>query len=327
MINRVLGRETIVFSLIYVYLSWIDLRVKLYTTPAWFDGTLIHNHHLLLRFNYTNNEQSRLLQFYVPELFHRILMLSIEHAYMLQRFLFVFLAFICFHLYLRRWFDARVSFCGVLLLAAIIPFTFHVGDLQESSPMLLLTFLLGLWTIREDQKLLAAVVLLIGGINNETMLILPLVYLLYNFVDLDVRRLVILCRNTLLISLPMVIAVGTIRYINRDRPVLGGGWHFPDNSEGLLTGNVQYWGFLFTFGILWVYALLQYQRKPLFLRRAFLMIPFFLAAHVVTGILTEVRQMLPLGYIVIPMALYYIYPGVSRYSSSEIQQRAETRRN
>jgi hypothetical protein len=322
--NRVLGREAIVFGLIYVWLSWIDLRVKLYTTPAWFDGTLIHNHHLLLQFSYTNNEQSRLLQFYVPELFHMFLMLSIEHAYMLQRFLFVFLAFICFHAYMRRWFDARETFCGVLLLAAIIPFTFHAGDLQESSPLLLLTFLLGLWTIREDRGLLMAVVFLIGGINNETMLILPLVYFLYNFVDLDLRRLVILCRNTFLISLPMVIAVGTIRYINRDRPVLGGGWHFPDNVEGLLTGNTQYWGFLFTFGFLWVYALLRYESKPLFLRRAFLMIPFFIAAHVVTGIITEVRQMLPLGFIVIPMALYYIYPNVPEHTPLESQPRAKT---
>jgi hypothetical protein len=322
MSGRVLKREAIVFGLIYIWLSWIDLRVKLYTTPAWFDGTLIHNHHLLLRFSYTNNEQSRLLQFYVPELFHKILKLSIEHAYMLQRFLFVFLVFICFHAFLRRWFDARVTFCGVLLLAAIIPFTFHAGDLQESSSLLLLTFLLGLWTIREDRKLLMAVVFLIGGINNETMLILPLVYLLYNFVDPDVRRLVILCRNTLLISLPMVIAVGTIRYINWDRPVLGGGWHFPDNVEGLLAVNTQYWGFLFTFGVLWVYALLRYERKPLFLRRAFLMIPFFIAAHVVTGIITEVRQMLPLGFIVIPMALYYIYPNVSEHSPLESQPKA-----
>src|SRR5215204_4239322 len=324
--NRVPGREAIVFGLIYVWLSWIDLRVKLYTTPAWFDGTLIHNHHLLLRFSYTNNEQSRLLQFYFPELFHKILQLSIEHAYMLQRFLFVFLVFIGFHAYLRRWFDARVTFCGVLLLAAIIPFTFHAGDLQESSPLLLLTFLLGLWTIREDRKILIATVFLIGGINNETMLILPLVYFLYNFVALDVRHLVILCRDTLLVSLPMVVVVGTIRYVNRDRPVLGGGWHFPDNVEGLLTGNTQYWGFLFTFGVLWIYALLRYERKPLFLRRAFLMIPFFIAAHVVTGILTEVRQMLPLSFILIPMALYYIYPDDSRDSPPEIRQRAEYRR-
>jgi hypothetical protein len=320
--NRVQGREAIVFALIYVWLSWIDLRIKLFTTPAWFDGTLIHNHHLLLRFSYTNNEQSRLLQFYVPELFHKVLLLSIEHAYMLQRFLFVSLAFICFHLFLRRWFDARVSFSGVVLLAAIIPFAFHIGDLQESSPLLLLTFILGLWAIREDRRILIATVFLIGGMNNETMLILPLVYFLYNIVAFDVKRLAILCRDTLLVSLPMVIAVGTIRYITRDRPVLGGRWQWSDNVEGLLNGNVQHWGFLFMFGVLWVYALLQYRSKPLFLQRAFLITPFFIAAHLVAGIITEVRLMLPLGFIVIPMALFYIYPNVSERSPVESQPRA-----
>jgi hypothetical protein len=232
----------------------------------------------------------------------------------------VSLAFICFHVYLRRWFDDRISFCGVVLLAAIIPFTFHPGDLQESSPLLLLTFLLGLWTIREDRTILMATVFLIGGINNETMLIFPLVYFLYNFVAFDVRRLVILCRDTLLVSLPMVIALGTIRYINRDRPVRGGSWQLSNNLEGLLNGYVLHWGFLFIFGVLWIYALLQYERKPLFLKRAFLMIPFFLAAHLVAGIITEVRLMLPLGFIIIPMALFYIYPDVSQTSPPETRQ-------
>src|SRR5215204_6733821 len=305
---RVPGREAIVFSLIYVWLSWIDLRVKLFTTPAWFDGQLIRNHASLLEFNYTNNEQSRLLQFYIPELFHRLFALSTEHSYILQRFLFVSLAFICFHIYLRRWFDARVSFCGVLLLAAIIPFTYYVGDLQESSPLLLLTFLLGLWTIREHRKILTATVLLIGGINNETMLILPLVYFLYNYETRNMRNLLVLCRDTFLVSLPMILAVGVIRYINWDRPHLGGGWHLPDNLEGIINGYMGYWGFFFIFGILWVYAFLQYERKPLFLKRASLIIPFFIVAHLLTGIIFETRQMLPLSFVVIPMALFYIFP-------------------
>jgi len=190
---------------------------------------------------------------------------------MLQRFLFVFLAFICFHLYLRKWFDAPVSLCG--------------------------------------------------GINNETMLILPLVYFLYNFVAHDMKRLVILCRDTLLPSLPMVIAVGTIRYITRDRPVLGGRWQLSNNLEGILDGNALHWGFIFIFGVLWVYALLQYDRKPVFLKRAFLITPFFIAAHILAGIITEIRLMLPLSFIVIPMALFYIYPDVSRSLPLETRQK------
>jgi hypothetical protein len=60
----------------------------------------------------------------------------------------------------------------------------------------------------------------------------------------------------------------------------------------------------------------------LFLKRAFLITPFFIAAHLAAGMLTEVRLMLPLGFIVIPMALLYIYPEVSQSSPLETPQKS-----
>ena len=320
--SRLANREVLVFGSIYVWLSWINLQAKLHATPAWLDGTLARNHDLLLQFDYTNNEQSRLLQFYIPELFHRLSPLTIEYCYMLQRLLFVFLVFVFFHAYLRRWFDARVSFCGVLLLVAITPLAYYTNDLQESAPLLLLTFLLGLWTIRENREILMTVVLLVGGINNETMLILPLVYVLYRYEAADVRHLVILCRDTLLVSLPMVTAVGIIRYVNRDRPHLTEPWTLPNNLEGIASWNTQYWGVLFIFGVLWLYAVLGYGEKPRFLRRASLMVPFFLAAHLATGIITETRLMLPLGFIIIPMALFSIYPQLAQNFQAATRQKS-----
>src|SRR5919112_629499 len=119
--SHLLNREAPTFGLIYLCLAGINLLAKLKATPDWFDGTLLRNHNLLLQFSYTNNEQSRLLQYYIPELFQRLLPLSIEYCYMMQRLLFVFLVFVCFHIYLRKWFSAPVSFCGVLLLAILMP--------------------------------------------------------------------------------------------------------------------------------------------------------------------------------------------------------------
>ena len=115
-----LDKELLTFGLIYFFLSFINLRVKLLVTPDWFNGVLVYCQELLLQFNYTNDEQSRLLQFYIPELFRRLFSLSIEHAYILQRWMFVFLAFICFHKYLRKWFSVQGSFSGVLFLAAMV---------------------------------------------------------------------------------------------------------------------------------------------------------------------------------------------------------------
>src|SRR6266850_7022609 len=134
--------ELLKFGSAYFFVALIELQAKLSVTRAWFDGTLVDIHGRLLAFQWMNNEQSRLLQFYIPEAFRRLLGLSVIHAYILQRWLFVFLAFLCFHAYLRKWFDARLAFAGVMTLAAIMPLSYF-NDLQESSALLLLTFLLG----------------------------------------------------------------------------------------------------------------------------------------------------------------------------------------
>lgn len=308
-------RELLIFGPIYFFLSFINLRVKLFLTPEWFNGRLIYNHEQLLRFNYFNNEQSRLLQFYIPELFHRLFSLSIERAYILQRWLFVFLAFVCFHKYLRKWFDVSKSFSGVLFLAAIMPLTYF-NHLQESAPLLLLTFLLGLWAIRENKILSLMIVFLIGALNNETMLILPLVYFFYNYKDRSFKGLLGLCQSTFLISLPLLL-IGPIRYINRNKPHLGGAWHLTDNLSNIVKDsqmnffdfyNAIYLYIFFIFNVFWIYAFFKYKRKPLFLQRASLMIPFFIVVHLFTGIIHEVRQMLPLSFIIIPMAMFSIYP-------------------
>ena len=78
---------------------------------------------LLLNFSYTNNEQSRLLQFYVPEILARLFPLSVPDAYLVQRWGFTLVAFCCFHHYLRRWFGSELAFAGVLLLACVMPLT------------------------------------------------------------------------------------------------------------------------------------------------------------------------------------------------------------
>ena len=308
--------ELLKFGSVYFFVALIELQAKLSVTPAWFDGTLVANHKLLLAFQYTNNEQSRLLQFYIPEAFVHLLGLSVINAYILQRWLFVFLALLCFHAYLRKWFDVRLAFAGVMSLAAVMPLS-HFNDLQESSPLLLLTFVLGLWAIREHRTGWYMLALAVGAVNNETMLFLPSVFFFYGFNGLHWKRLGRLALATLASSLPAFLLVGAIRYLNRDRPHLGEAWQLPNNIEGLLgqlkSPPLDYWRayyfyIFFLFGALWVYAFLKYARKPLFLRRAALMIPLFVVGHFLTGRIHEVRQMVPLSFLILPMAFFYLFP-------------------
>lgn len=310
-------REVFLFGSVYFFLALINLRVKLLLSPAWFDGTLERNHELLMQFDYTNWQQSRLLQFYIPEFFHNTLGISIIDAYILQRWLFVFLAFLCFHMFMRKWFSKSASFAGVTFLAAVMPLTYF-NHLQESAPLLLLLFVLGLWAIRENKIVYLIVILLVGGLNNETMLFLPLVYFFYNYRSSTARDLAILSGKTLLVSLPLLITLGMIRYITRDTPVLGGGWHLYDNLYGIKSYlrdvflnplelySARYLYIFLVFSVFWIYAFCKYYEKPLFLRRASLIIPFFILAHMSRGVITEARQMLPLSFVIIPMALFFL---------------------
>ena len=137
-----LGKELNPFVWIYFFFSLLELRTKLWITTTWFDGTLEQNHQALLAFDYTNNEQSRLLQFYLPECLVHVFGITVSHAYIAQRWFFVGLAYVLFHLYLRRWFSKGLSFATVCLLSALLPFTF-VNDLQESSSFLMASFVVG----------------------------------------------------------------------------------------------------------------------------------------------------------------------------------------
>jgi hypothetical protein len=321
--------ELLKFGSVYFFMALINLRLKLSMARAWFDGGLLDNHQHLLAFQYVNNEQSRLLQFYIPETFHRLLGLSVVHSYILQRFLFVLAAFICFHFYLRKWFDTKLAFAGVTFLAAIMPLAYF-NELQESAPLLLLTFLLALWAIREHRTVWYIIIMTVGAANNETMLILPVVYFFYNFKGFELKRLIRLSLITLVSSLPAYLLVGTIRYINWDRPRLAPAWQWPNNIRGMwqqfYTPPIDYWAasyfyIFFIFGVFWLYAFLEYAKKPLFLRRTALMIPLFILAHLLTSIISEVRLMLPLSFVIIPMALFYLFPETEVHTHSKLESK------
>jgi hypothetical protein len=307
-------RELLLLAPIYAWLSFINYAIKLRVTFTWI-SKLEQNHAALLKFEYTNNEQSRLLQFYVPELFHQVFGTSVQHSYALARLIFVFLTYLAFHRFLRKWFSAGEAFAGVALFATILPFT-HLDDLQESSPLLMLLFLLALAAIRDGRTGMMLTIFFVGGLTNETMLILPSVYFFFHLRFDSLKSALIPAGKAFLVGIPLMVTLGPIRYYTRHQPHLGGGYHWPDNLEGIsrqLSYNPLDWPFasylffIVFLGVLWYYALFAYSDKPLFLCRASWMIPFFILAHLITGKINEPRQMIPLSFIIIPMAMFAMF--------------------
>ena len=318
-------KEFWVFSPIYFFISFIELTTEVQAVyGTWFKGALEANHRLLWMFQYHNNEQSRLLQWVIPQAIMKVTHISIPNAYMLQRFVFIFLAFLCFHYYMRKWLSAGESFAGVAFLAAVMPLTYE-GDLQESAPLLMLLFILGLWAIREQKTILFELVLITGSVTNETMLILPAVYFFYHFHWVPLKRInsrtvkeffTLVGRTILIALLPFAIA-GLIRYITRFNTHLGDEvilwsknwlmvWDAIKNITIFDLFESNYLFFILLFSVFWLYALLGYRTSGLFLQRASWIIPLFLLAHFITGKIEESRQMIPLGFILIPMGLSFV---------------------
>lgn len=306
--------EAFTYVPIYFFISFTNLVLKLRHAPAWQSGTLVDNHNLLMAFQYFNNEQSRIFQFLVPEALHQLFDFSIITSYAIVRLAFVFLAFVVFHYFLRKWFTPIASFAGVMILSAGMMVSFLIQDLQESAPLLMLLFVLGLWAIREEKDSLFCLFLFLGGgLTNESMLVLPLGYFLYRVRTLKFTHLLRTGLRTVLLAAPAFIAQGTLRYITRFQPHLGGAYHWPDNIQGLWAEltfpyqaifNGQFIYLFLVFSIFWLLAVIGLLKSPFFFRRIFWITPFFLAANLITGKINESRQMIPLGFILIPMALF-----------------------
>lgn len=303
--NKNIGFILLLISICLI-LTIANLYLKLNVTPGWFSGNLERNHQLLLDFNYTNNEQSRLFQFLIPEFFVRMFNMSIANAYVLQRVIFTYFTFFLFFFFCKKWFTNTVSIYCIVLLGILTPLSFW-GDLQESSSLMSLTFLGALWTIREKKDLLFLLILVLGSINNETMLFLPLVYFLVNYKSYKFIEFKNLILKTVLLAFPAYLVVGIIRYINIDRPHLGGAFHLFENIYNLHHPLLLY-------NVFWVLAFVYFKKKDKFLKRALISIPFFIIPHLITGVIFETRQMVPLAFIIIPASVLTLQELNSKYA-------------
>lgn len=320
-------REAVIYIPVYFFISFTELILKLRHTASWQNGTLLDNHHLLMAFQYYNNEQSRILQFLIPEALHKIFDFSIITSYAITRLVFVFLAFLVFHNFLRKWFSPIASFAGVMILSSAMTVGFLIQDLQESAPLLMLLFILGLWAIREEKDgLFCLFMFLGGGLTNETMLVLPLGYFLYRVRSWKFTHVLRVGLRSVLLAAPAFAAQGVLRYITRFQPHLGGAFHWPDNIQGIWSElifpyqaifNGSYIYLFLVFSVFWLLAIVGLFRSPLFFRRVFWVTPFFLAGNLITGIIKEARQMVPLGFIIIPLALFIL-------AREDIQQQKES---
>lgn len=289
---------------ICAFLAWITYHLKVATTPAWNDGTLELVHERLVHFSHVNNEQSRLLQYGIPEGLHRLLHVEVRTAYALQRLVFTSLALFLLLGFTRRWLNDAAAFAATVLFALLITYTAR-NDLQESAPLLACTFFAALWAMREQRPWLCALITWIGALNNETMLFIPVLIVITGARSWSIGHLAKLLGKAALIGAPALLTVAVIRYATRHLPYLGGGWHLQENLLALDT-------VLLFFGVFGLLAFWRFRELPTFLQRGLLATPLFLLPNLMIGVITETRLLLPLCAFVLPAALWTFLPEARR---------------
>jgi len=238
--------------------------------------------------------QYRILTPYLAEGLHRA-GASLTLSYDIVRWAALLLSLCILHLYLRRWFSSALSTLGVVILAGILPLTYLV-QFQYLDPLELLTFVIGFYAIRERRIGLLMVTVLVGTLNKESAILLPIAWAAVTWGTLP--------RSQFIAAAGALLSAWLLPWLGL-RAAFGNRPYYTDFimvSDNLFRPE-SYALPALLFGPLWILAFRGLRRGPRFLRMSALIIPLHVAVNFAVGIPDETRLFIALAPIIIPLAL------------------------
>ncbi len=200
---------------------------------------------------------------------------------------------------LRVWFTDEQALIGVLLVASTLRITIRQHDYAPFSYVEPTFFALGLLAILNERRVWLGVLVAIAAFNRETGIFLVF---LFAATQSPTRRNLQMTGVYLAIWAAVFIGVRLYggeaeRYWEIERI-----WRTNISQPGLTIYNVT--AFL---GVMWLLAVVGFSRAPVFVRRAALVIPAYAGVVAVWGLWWEVRLLLPLLPLVLPLALSALF--------------------
>jgi hypothetical protein len=171
--------------------------------------------------------------------------------------------------------------------------------MQVTDPLNLLIYILALWAIRDGRDRWLYPLVVIGMLNRETAILIPILYACVRAGQAPLRSWL---PHALALAFLAASVYAGLRWIfGLKQPYAQGG------VVGILGFNARHWAgwvqaFAF-FNLALLFAWRGLKRRPVFLRRALLIVPLFFAIHLTVAILREVRLFLPLVPILVPLTL------------------------
>jgi hypothetical protein len=201
--------------------------------------------------------------------------------------------------YLRIWFSDEQALIGVLLLASTLRITIRQHDYAPFSYLEPTFFAVGLLLILDKRRVWLGLLIALATFNRETAIFLVLLFAATQSLT---RRTI--QTTVIYLAIWAVVFVGVRLYGGEAERYweLGRIWRTNISQPGLTLYNVT--AFL---GIIWVLAIAGFSRAPEFVRRAALVIPAYAVVVAVWGLWWEVRLLMPLLPLVLPLALSALF--------------------
>jgi hypothetical protein len=264
----------------------------------------------------------RILVPLIAEFFTHVLsvVLPIKVAFLLSYAIYdllaVFLSLTILFFWLRTWFNREQALIGVLFVAGTMPIALQDHWFQPWSLLEPGLFSAALLAIHRHRYQLLLLLVVLASLNRETAVFIAFAFLM----TIDVKNLLNIRskneRKKMLLVSTLFLVYGAIfmglRYFYGSAPHV-------ETIKGLLAKNTTKSSLFYTFvngslflGGLWVFAFLGFKYAPGFIKRVSLVIPFYLIAVMVWGVWKEVRLLMPLYPILVPLGLSFIFPPEER---------------
>lgn len=253
---------------------------------------------------------SRILIPYTVYFVHKISHVPLNYTYAFFRFIFFFLAFILFHIYLKKWFGDRLAMIGTLSLIASLPVILTNWYSIPTDMPELISFILGAMWIRDKKYKHLYILIPLATLNRESAIALVVLYFVSwvgrGKMGVVIKRSVI---YFLLWLIPFAILISI--YGLKLRPPLH---HIIINTRGLLrifTNPNPYNHFymvLYLCGFYWILAFRDFRKKDPFLKRAAVVMALHFAyGFFYMGAINEVRMFITFYVYVIPLGLFSLF--------------------
>lgn len=259
----------------------------------------------------------RILVPFVGEVFTKALsvVLSVQASFLLAYAIYDLLAvsflLVTLFFWLRTWFNREQALIGVLFVAGTMPIALQDHYFQPWSLLEAGFFSAALLAIHRQRYWLLVSLVALASLNRETALFIPLAFLL----TIDMKGLLnTRNKNELkpILLFGSLFLIWTAVFLGL-RYFLGSASHI-ETIEGLLARNISKGSLFYTFlngslflGGLWVFAFFGFRYAPYFIKRVALIIPLYLLTVMVWGVWREVRLLMPLYPVLVPLGLSFLY--------------------